>query len=114
MNPLIYVALVKSEQNVTILSTYGITEKTTRLSLVCSKAVNTNPNVYSTFKSHKSQKHSFHTLVDFKDGIVQVTCLAGTEEPDVSNNNDNNDCVDSQSDDVELDTLKDQLAIVEN
>ena len=59
-------------------------------------------NVYSTFNSHKSRKHSLHSLLE--------TCLAGTEEPGVSNNDD---CVDSQSDYGELDQFKDQPEIVE-
>lgn len=38
-------------------------------------------NVYTTFKSHKSRKHSLHTLVDFKDGVVHGTFIIDTEEP---------------------------------
>ncbi|XP_041843488.1 uncharacterized protein LOC121641437 [Melanotaenia boesemani] len=42
-------------------------------------------NIYSTFKSHKSRKHSSHSLVDFKEDVVQVSFVTETEEPDVSN-----------------------------
>lgn len=42
-------------------------------------------NVYSTFKSNKSRKHSSHSLVDFKENIVQITSEPETEELDVSN-----------------------------
>lgn len=68
-------------------------------------------NIYSTFKSHKSRKHSLHSLVDFKDGVVQGTCVGETGELGVSNNEDI--CDESQFDDVDLDTSKDQPEIIE-
>lgn len=43
-------------------------------------------NVCSTFKSHKSRKHSLHSVVDFKDDIVGGTIVAETAEPGVSDN----------------------------
>lgn len=42
-------------------------------------------NIYSTFKSHKSRKHSCYSLVDFKDDVVQGNISAGTDDLGVSN-----------------------------
>ncbi len=68
-------------------------------------------NVYSTFKSHKSRKHSLHTLRDFKHGVVQGTSVAETEEPGVSDSEEFSN--ESQSDDIDLDKSKDQPEIIE-
>lgn len=68
-------------------------------------------NVYNTFKSHKSRKHSLHTLRDFKHGVVQGTSVAETEEPGVSDSEEF--CDESQSEDIDLDKSKDQPEIIE-
>ncbi|XP_028332484.1 uncharacterized protein LOC114481687 [Gouania willdenowi] len=68
-------------------------------------------NVYSTFKSHKSRKHSLHSLADFKENVVQGICVAETGESSVS---DKEFCDDSLSDDVGYVTSNDQLDVVEH
>lgn len=42
-------------------------------------------NIYSTFKSHKSRKHSLHSLVDFKEDIVRGSFATETAEHVASN-----------------------------
>lgn len=68
-------------------------------------------NVYSTFTSHRSRKHHLHSLVDFKDDVVQETCVAETVEPGVSNSEEF--CAENQLDDVALDASKDQQDIIQ-
>lgn len=68
-------------------------------------------NVYSTFTSHRKQKHHLHSLVDFKDDLVQETCIAETVEPGVSNSEEIH--AQSQFDEVALDTSKDESDLIQ-
>lgn len=67
-------------------------------------------NVHSSFKSHKSRKHSSHSFVDFKDGVVHGLSVTETAEPGGS---DNEECCDNSQSDVDLNTTKDQTDIIE-
>ncbi|XP_054872338.1 uncharacterized protein LOC129350316 [Amphiprion ocellaris] len=66
-------------------------------------------NIYSTFKSHRSRKHSLQSVADFKDEVVKESVAAETAEPDVQDNEEFSDS--SQSDDIS--TTQDQKDIVE-
>lgn len=67
-------------------------------------------NVYSTFKSQKSEAQLTY-IERFKHGVVQGTSVAETEEPGVLDSEEF--CNESQSDDVDLDKSKDQPEIIE-
>ena len=67
-------------------------------------------DVYGTFKSHKSRKHSLHSFVDFKDGVVHGLSVTETAEPGGS---DNEECCDNSQSDVDLNTTKNQEDIIE-
>ncbi|KAG7481675.1 hypothetical protein JOB18_001839 [Solea senegalensis] len=61
-------------------------------------------NIYGTFKSHKSRKHTPHTYVDFKPGIVKTTRLATQTDVQSSDREEEDDgeevCAGSPSTDV--------------
>lgn len=67
-------------------------------------------NVYSTFKSHKSRKHSLHSVVDFKDDVVRGNFVADTAEPGFS---DNEEFCNTGQSDVDLNPSEDQTDIIE-
>lgn len=74
------------------------------------KGCENKTNVYSTFKSHKSRKHSLHSFVEFKDGVVHGLPVTKTAEP---GSPDNEECCDNSQSDVDLNTTKEQTDIIE-
>lgn len=42
-------------------------------------------NIHGTFASYKSRKHTHHTLQDFKDDVLKMTCASSSNADDHSN-----------------------------
>ena len=60
-------------------------------------------NIYGTFKSHKSRRHTPHTLNDFIPGIVKTTTLAWPSLHDSFSDCQEEECVEEEVSDTSLD-----------
>lgn len=56
-------------------------------------------NIYGTYKSHRSRKHTPYSLQDFKVGIVNTSEAENLADGDIDNSAQSGECdVDSDSD----------------
>ncbi|XP_051800542.1 uncharacterized protein LOC127532612 [Acanthochromis polyacanthus] len=71
--------------------------------------------VYGTFKSHKSRRHTPHTLTDFLPGIVKTTAVASSSPllDDLFADRQDEECVEEESSDTSLDQYKALPSVIE-